>query len=104
MPAWVTSAGEVLQEELAAAGCFFCYCLLLLLLQVLLLHEGTHTRCRVPERIASQRHNVVSNEKEKQSLRTTPLTGEAWPIQSVRRKFGQQNAAVESLITSTNYD
>ena len=55
MPAWATSAGEVLQEELAAAAaCFFC-CLLLLLLQVLLLHEGTNTRCVVPERIARQR-------------------------------------------------
>ena len=54
MPAWAMSAGEVLQEELADAACFFC-CLLLLLQVVLLFHEGTHTRCRVPERIASQK-------------------------------------------------
>ena len=67
MPAWAMSAGEVLQEELAAAACFFC-CLLLLLLQVvLLLHEGTHTRCRVPERIASQRQRCLKRARSKKS-------------------------------------
>ena len=45
MPAWAKSTGEVLQEEFAAAASFFCGLLLLLQL-VLLLHEGTHTRCR----------------------------------------------------------
>ena len=66
MPAWATSAGEVLQEELAAAACFFC-CLLLLLLQVLLLHEGTHPRCRVPKRIASQRQRCLKRARSKKS-------------------------------------
>ena len=54
IPAWAMSAGEVLQEELAAAACFFS-CLLLLLHRVLLFHKGTNTSCRVPERIARQR-------------------------------------------------
>ena len=59
MPAWAMSAGEVLREELAAVACFFC-CSLLLLLQVLLWHEGTNTRCRVPEGIARQRQRCLN--------------------------------------------
>ena len=45
MPTWAMFAGEILQEELAAAACFFC-CMLLRPFQVLLFHEGTQTRCR----------------------------------------------------------
>ena len=98
MPAWAMSAGEVLQEDLAASACFFC-CLLVLLLQVvLLLHEGTHTRCRVPERIASQRQRRLSETPKKQGVWSTTLSEDAWPIQSVRNIFGQQEAAVESHI------
>ena len=86
LPAWVTSAGEVLQEELAAAGCFFCYCLLLLLLQVLLLHEGTHTRCRVPERIIRQRQRCLKRARSKKS-----------GLRHYRGKLGQSKASGESL-------
>ena len=70
MPACAMSAGEVLLEELAAAAACFFRCLLLLLLQVvLLLHEGTHTRCRVPERIASQRQRCLKRARSKKSGR-----------------------------------
>ena len=98
MPAWAMSAGEVLQEDLAASACFFC-CLLVLLLQVvLLLHEGTHTRCRVPERIAFQGQRCLKRARSKKSGWSMPLSGQAWPIQSVRKVFGQQEAAAESHI------
>ena len=68
MPSWFASSvsGEVLLEALAAAACFF-YCLLLLLQVVLLLHEGTHTRCRVLERIASQRQRCLKRARSKKS-------------------------------------
>ena len=68
MPSWFASSvsGEVLLEALAAAACFF-YCLLLLLQVVLLLHEGKHTRCRVPERIASQRQRCLKRARSKKS-------------------------------------
>ena len=65
MPAWAMSADEVLQEKLAvAAACFFCR-FLLLLLQVLLLHEGINTPCRVPERIARQRQHCLKRARSK---------------------------------------
>ena len=79
------SAGEVLQEELAAAACFFC-CLLLLLLQVLLLHEGPNTRCRVPERIARQRQRCLKRARSKKS-----------GVRHSRGKFGQSKASGEIL-------
>ena len=88
MPAWATSAGEVLQEELAAAAaCFFC-CLLLLLLQVLLLHEGTKTRCRVPEpiAIARQRQRCLKRARGKKS-----------GVRHSRGKLGQSKASGEIL-------
>ena len=82
MPAWAMSAGEVLREELAAAACFFC-CLLLLLLQVVrLLHEGIHTRCRVPERIASQMNRCLKRAKSKKSV-----------LRPSRAKLGQSEAS-----------
>ena len=96
MPAWAMSASEVLQGELAATACFF-WCFLLLLLQVLLLHGGTHTSCRVHECIASRRQR--SQTGKKQQVWSMLLSREAWPIQSVRINFGQQNAAVESPIS-----
>ena len=82
MPAWAMSAGEVLQEELGAAACLFC-CLLLMLLQVvLLLHEGTHKRCRVPERIASQRQRCLKRARSKKS-----------GLRPSRGKLGQSKAS-----------
>ena len=90
------SAGEVLQEELAAAACFFC-CLLLLLLQVLLLHESTHALQIT--RAYRQPEATLSQTGKKLEVWSTPLSGAAWPIQSVRGNFGQQNAVVESHIT-----
>ena len=92
MPAWAMSAGEVLQEELAAAVCFFC-CLLQV---VLLLHEGTHALQST--RAYRQPEATLSKTGKKQEVWSTPLSGEAWPIQSVRKVFGQQEAAVESHI------
>ena len=97
--AWAVSAGEVLQDELAAAAACFFRCLLLLcsMLQVvLLLHEGTHTLQMTYPSVSPARDNVVSNGQE---VWSTPLSGQAWPLQSVRRVVGQQNAAVESHIT-----
>ena len=67
IPAWAMSAGEVLQEELAPGTCFFC-CLLLLLLKVLLLHEGTHTRCRRCTRANRQPEATLSQTGKKSSL------------------------------------
>ena len=80
MPAWAMSAGEVLQEELAAAACF--YCCLLLLQVVLLLHKGTHTRCRVPERIASQRQCCLKRARRTKS-----------GLRPSRGKLGQSKAS-----------
>ena len=97
--AWAVSAGEVLQDELAAAAACFFRCLLLLcsMLQVvLLLHEGTHTLQITYPSVSPARDNAVSNGQE---VWSRPLSGQAWPLQSVRRVVGQQNAAVESHIT-----
>ena len=66
MPAWAMSESEVLQGELAATACFFS-CFLLLLLQVLLLHGGTHTSCRVHECIASRRQRSQTGKKQQVS-------------------------------------
>ena len=49
----------------------------------------------VPRSVSPARGNVVSSRQE---IWSTPLSGEAWPIQSVRRVLRQQNAAVESHI------
>ena len=83
MPAWAISAGEVLQEEIAAAACFFC-CLLLLLFQVLLAHEGTNTRCRVPERNARQKQRFLKRARSKKFC-----------VRHSRGKLGQSKASGE---------
>ena len=49
----------------------------------------------VPQRVASQRQRCL-NGKE---VWSTPISGKAWPIQSVRKVVGQQNEAVDSHIT-----
>ena len=85
MPAWAMSAGEVLQEELAAAACFFS-CLLLLLHRVLLFHKGTNTSCRVPERIARQRQRCLKRAKSYKS-----------GVCHSRGKLGQSKASGQSL-------
>ena len=46
-----------------------------------------------------QAEATLSHWGKKQEVWCTPLSGEVWPIQSVRRNFGQHNAAVESHIT-----
>ena len=84
MPAWALSAGEVLQEERAAAACFFC-CVLLLLL-----HPGAavargYTHALQSTRAYRQPEATLSQTGKKQETWSTPLSGEAWPIQSVRR-------------------
>ena len=56
MPAWAISAGEVLQEELAAAAACFFGCVLLLLL-----HEGTHALQMMHPSVSPSRGSVVSN-------------------------------------------
>ena len=63
-PAWSLSAGEVLQKELDAAAGLFCF-LLLLLFQVLLLHDGIQNAADdVPERIASQRQRCLTRARD----------------------------------------
>ena len=70
---------------------------MLMLQLVLLLHEGTHALQSTRERIASQRQHCLKRERTgKSGLR--PSRGEAWPIQSARKVFGQQEAAVEAHI------
>ena len=67
MPAWAMSASEVLQGELAATACFF-WCFLLLLLQALLLHGGTHTSCRVHDTsVSPARGNVLKRARSNKS-------------------------------------
>ena len=62
--------------------------LLLLLLQVLLLHEGTKTRCRVPEpiAIARQRQRCLKRARSKKS-----------GVRHSRGKLGQSKASGEIL-------
>ena len=56
-----------------------------------------HTRAAEYASVSPARGKVVSNGQEARSLVYAPL-GEVWPIQSVRKVFGQQEAAVESHI------
>ena len=96
--AWAASAGEVLQNELAAAAaCFFRFLLLLLKHApggAAVARGYIHALQMMYPGVSPARGNVVSNGQE---VWSTPLSGQAWPIQSVRRVVGQQNAAVESI-------
>ena len=65
----------------SSAACCCCS-----MLQVLLLHEGTHTRCRVPERIASQRQRCIKRARSKKS-----------GLRHSRGKLGQSKASGEFL-------
>ena len=100
MPAWAMSAGDILQEELAAAACFFP-CLLLPLLQVvLLLHHGIHTRCRVPASVSPARGNVVSKGKEPRSIIYAPLGGSLAKSEA-SGKFSANREQLSNLISTT---
>ena len=85
------------EEELAASACFVC-CLLRMLLQMLLFQESTHALQNDVPSVSPARGSIGSNGQE---VWSTPLSGEAWPIRSVRRVFVQQNAAVEYKSTHT---
>ena len=93
MPVSAVSAGEVLQNELAAAACFRRLLLLQHAPGAAVARGYTHAPHMMYPSVSPARGNVVSNGQE---VWSTPLSGQAWPIQSVRRVTGQQNTAVES--------
>ena len=57
-----------------------------------------YTHALQSTRAYRQPEATLSQTGKKQEVWSTPLSGEAWPIQSVRKVFGQQEAAVESHI------
>ena len=91
------SVGRVSRRGFARRAC--CCCLLLLLLVAAaapgaaVTRGYTHALQMMYPSVSPARGNVVSSGQE---VWSTPLSGQAWPIQSVRRVTGQQNTAVES--------
>ena len=97
------SMGHVSRRGFARRAC--CCCLLLLLL-VAAAAPGAAVARGYQNALQSTRaychcqaEATLSQAGKKQEVWCTSLSGEAWPVQSVRRNFGQQNAAVESHIT-----
>ena len=88
MPAWAMSAGEGSPEELAAAAAA----------PGAAVARG-YQHALQSSREYRQAEATLCQTGKKQEGWCTPLSGEARPVQSVRRFFGQQNAAVDSHIT-----
>ena len=57
-----------------------------------------YTHALQSSRAYRQSEATLSQTGKKQEVRSKPLSGEAWPIRSVRKVFGQQEAAVESHV------
>ena len=94
MPTWAMLAGEILQEELAAAACFFPLLVAAAAAGGAAVARG-YTHALQSTRAYRQPEATLSQTGKKQEVWSTPLSGETWPIQSVRKVFGQQEAAVE---------
>ena len=94
------SMGRVNRRGFARRAC--CCCLFLLLYVAAAVPGAavprgyTNALQMMYPSVSPAKGNVVSNGQE---VWSTPLSGQAWPIQSVRRVFGEQNAAVESPIS-----
>ena len=92
--------GNVNRRGLARRAC--CCCLLLLLL-VASAALGADVALGYAHALQSTRAyrqpETLSQTGKKQELWSTPLSREAWPIQSVQRIFFQHNVPVESHTT-----
>ena len=85
-PARFCKKSLLLLLHASSAACCCCCC------------TRVHTRCRWCTRAYRQPEATLA-QAGKKSAWFTPLSGQAWRMENVRRVVGQQNAAVESHIT-----